>query len=57
MQNIQGGVVMALTSAPRLFPPGGCEACKFRPPFDVSVDITDALRRSNLRRADAVLKV
>ena len=40
-----------------LFPPGGCEACKYRPPFDVSVDITDALRTSNLRRDDAVLKV
>ena len=60
-----------------LFPPGGCQACKFRPPFDgecrdlfsaflaespvhvcaVSIDITDALRSNNLRKAEAELVV
>lgn len=40
-----------------LFPPGGCTACKFRPPFDVSVDITTALREKGLRMADATVVV
>ena len=40
-----------------LFPPGGCEACKSRPPFDVSVEITGALRKNELRKAEASLVV
>lgn len=40
-----------------LFPPGGCEACKYRPPFDVSVDITAALRANGLRKANASIVV
>ena len=40
-----------------LFPPGGCSSCKYRPPFDVAVNITDALRRNGLRRIDCILKV
>ena len=40
-----------------LFPPGGCTACKTRKPFDVSVDITGALRRNKLRKAETALVV
>lgn len=40
-----------------LFPPGGCAACKYRKPFDVSVDITATLRRNKLRKAEASLVV
>ena len=40
-----------------LFPPGGCRACKYRKPFDVSVDITGTLRRNKLRKAEAALIV
>ena len=40
-----------------LFPPGGCRACRTRPPFDVAVDITAALRRNRLLKAEAALVV
>ena len=40
-----------------LFPPGGCTACKASKPFDVSVDITGALRRNKLRKAETALVV
>ena len=40
-----------------LFPPGGCEACKYRPPFDLSVDITGTLRKNQVRKAEASLVV
>jgi hypothetical protein len=40
-----------------LFPPGGCRACKYRKPFDVSVDITGTLRRNKLRKEEAALIV
>ena len=35
----------------------GCRSCKSRPPFDVSVDITAALRANGLRRSEAALHV
>eukprot|EP01046_Picozoa_sp_COSAG06_P081681 COSAG06_NODE_28808_length_567_cov_2.784188_1_plen_91_part_01 len=31
-----------------LFPPGGCSACERGLPFDVSVDITGALRHNKI---------
>jgi hypothetical protein len=40
-----------------LFPPGGCSACERGLPFDVSVDITGALRHNKIRKANAVLVV
>eukprot|EP01046_Picozoa_sp_COSAG06_P010298 COSAG06_NODE_561_length_14287_cov_13.422047_4_plen_95_part_00 len=40
-----------------LFPPGGCSACERGSPFDVSVEITGALRHNKLRKAEASLVV
>ena len=40
-----------------LFPPDKCQNCGTRPPFDVTVDVTAALRRQSLTRASAAVKV